>query len=261
MNETFLPYSAPSCCPEKELAARSSHALPLPRIEARLAQNGIKLTSNRTLLSSGLYGDMYLLDTTTGPIVERTYGCRPPSADSTPCRYRFRTSSHRQLPSYSTLRLITTDGQVDIVDPLTNEASALSLLSDLPGIPRYYCSVTEGKRGSNLVAYIDGFDLVFLSEYVSHPQQIIKIFAQIRITYLSACERGFFIHDLAGSCIMIDSASLNPYLTDWQNHSRLDPTSPLAQAEIARSLELLEWLEYSLLETAFTPTTEARLGH
>lgn len=261
MNETLLSYSTPVCCPEKELAARSSNALPLPCIEDRLAKNGIKLTSDRALLSGGLYGDMYLLDTTAGLLVERTYGCRPPAGGSTPCRYRFRSTPHRSIPSYSTLRLITTDTEIDIVDPLTNEASALSILSDIPGIPRYFCSVVEGKRGCNLVAYIDGFDLAFLSDYVSHPQQIIYIFAQIRSTYLSACERGFFIHDLPGSCIMIESTTLTPYLTDWQNHSRLNPTSPQAQAEIARSLEMLEWLEISLLQNIFSPTTEVTLGY
>jgi RIO-like serine/threonine protein kinase len=124
-------------------------------------------------------------------------------------------------PKYSILfEAGSTDkGNRDVViDWVSNEETALTDLAGIPGIPRFIATAIDGSKGSVIEEFIDGFDLAELPSQARDNEEIHTIISKVLATYAAAAKRDYVYNNLAGSTILVDRKTRQPYLIDWYNH-------------------------------------------
>lgn len=194
-----------------------------------LGEAGCLVSSGRKNLSRGFSGPLFRIETSAGPVVEKTFivGSRHPS-DKPEIGLRIRPNfpvfnKKEPIRSYPEVLDKKTGEKTDIIDWVYNEEVALT---ELAGIPQYVSFVREGLKGSVLEKFIDGNELFFAVEdgSIKTAQEIRDIFKKLRATYSAAALHGYLYNNIKGSTILVDRKTHQPYLMDWYNHGACDMT-------------------------------------
>jgi len=193
-------------------------------IADKLDELDLEFTGSRDILSSGALGPIYRVEAKTQNgesvcMIEKVFGRQ---------EKRFVKLEMDSLESASVSirpRLGIVDKNSDsgklegvVIDWLFNEEKALKDLEGIPGIPKSYGAVYEGKRGSILEQFIDGYDIIDIAENSESTDEINQVFDRYVETYTKAAEKGYIYNNPYGATAMVDKKTKQPYLMDWYQH-------------------------------------------
>jgi hypothetical protein len=213
-----------------------------------IGKSGRMVESGRMALSRGFCGPLFMIKTSAGPVVEKTFIVGRRRADSGAelgMRFRVDALPEKTVPEIKP-RLVVLGAKENegsqVIDWVYNEETALTALAGIPGIPKYITSVYNGTRGSVVEEYIDGYELSAICENAETAEEINNVFDRLRTAYTTAAEKGYLYNNVVGSTILVERTSCQPYLIDWYNHSAGDIKNAAGPAHerFARGLEEIE---------------------
>ena len=188
-----------------------------------IGESGNIVESGRVALSRGFCGPLFVIQTSAGPVVEKTFivGHRNTDRDAE-LGLRINVDALEENTPQIKPRLIVLDTKTkerkQVIDWVYNEETALTDLAGIPGIPPYITSVYDGTKGSVVEGYIDGYELSSIWERTKTADEINNIFDRLREVYGAAAEREYLYNNVTGSTILVERTSGQPYLIDWYNH-------------------------------------------
>ncbi len=193
-------------------------------IAEKLSELDLTFDGSRDVLSSGALGPIYRVEAKTQegetvPMIEKVFGRQEKrfvklEADS------FEAASVNTRPRLGIVDKNSDSGKLEgvVIDWLFNEEQALKDLEGIPGIPKSYGAVYEGKRGSILEQFIEGYDMMDITENAESEDEINQIFDRYVDTYTEAADRGYIYNNPYGATAMVDKKTKQPYLMDWYQH-------------------------------------------
>ena len=174
-----------------DLADKSRIEYPdLSAVKETLAKTGYELLGDRQIASGAIFGKLFKLrvkDLKTGEekdVLERVFS-RNKGIDNRFLEYKADPGLIiEENPRYQTVDREKQEPINIIVDRLYNEEMALSDLQNIPGIPKFYASVDDGKCGSVFQEFIDGYDLSLAidDKNITEASTVIDIFEKIKKT-------------------------------------------------------------------------------
>jgi hypothetical protein len=206
-------------------------------IAGKLTELDLKFEGSRDILSSGALGPIYRVEAKTQegePVVmiEKVFGRQEKrftkvEADS------LEAASVNIRPRLGIVDKNSDSGKLEgvVIDWLFNEEQALKDLEGIPGIPKSYGAVYEGKCGSILEQFIDGYDIVDIAENSESTDEINQVFDRYVETYTKAAENGYVYNNPYGATAMVDKKTKQPYLMDWYQHGTgsIDSEGPVRE--------------------------------
>lgn len=189
-----------------------------------LSEQDLTFDGSREILSSGALGPIYRINAKTPSgetisVVEKVFG-RQDKRFMTIKADSLESASVKTRPRLGIVDNNSDSGQLQeaVIDWLFNEELALKNLKDIPGIPKSYGAVYEGKRGSILEQFVDGYDMMDTAEKATSLKEINEIFDRYEQTYTEAAKAGYIYNNPYGATAMVDTQTKQPYLMDWYQH-------------------------------------------
>lgn len=193
-----------------------------------IGKSGRLVESGRMALSRGFSGPLFMVKTSAGPLVEKTFivGYRHSNRDAEiGMRINVEALEEKTVPEIKP-RLVVLDTKTNekkqVIDWVYNEETALKDLAGIPGVPKYIASVYEGTKGSVIEGYIDGYELSAICENTNTAEEINNVFDRLRTAYTETAERGYLYNNVIGSTVLVERITQQPYLVDWYNHGAGD---------------------------------------